>query len=154
MQIFFVGPRWLTGHEVLRYSPALKGKTGEVVAEPDSVRRLSPGAAVPGPDESSGNGPTVTSSATTVANGTGPPVTYVTGSDGKARRQTAEDLRRSRRAEQNSFNRLATLLETRANLAKSTLTRALNEAAADGWEVVQMASSGNDGGLVYLLKRR
>ena len=33
MQVFFEGPNWLAGREVLHYTPAFRGKTGELVAE-------------------------------------------------------------------------------------------------------------------------
>ena len=46
------------------------------------------------------------------------------------------------------------LLEKRSGLARTTLSKALNDAAADGWEVVQMTASGGSGSLVYLLHKR
>jgi len=52
------------------------------------------------------------------------------------------------------MNRGLNLLAARATLGRTALTNALNEAAADGWEVVQMTSWGTQGGLVYLLHRR
>lgn len=37
MQIFYEGPIWLAGRRVLAYSPALRGKTQELVQENDST---------------------------------------------------------------------------------------------------------------------
>lgn len=146
MQIFYEGSSWLAGREVLHYSPAFRGKTGELVRE-DSTRAMSPGALVfDGPQTG------VTYSATTSV--TTEKGTFVRGADGKMRPQTEADLRKERAEENARMNRGLNLIEARATLARTALTTALNEAAADGWEVMQMASWGTQGGLVYLLQRR
>lgn len=160
MQIFFEGPNWLAGREVLHYSPAFKGKTGEVVAETEATRRLSPGEFLNGPASGAGTTATATSATmisevvevsekTYTAKGA-----FVRGKDGKMRPQTADDVRKEQQEERASFNNVVALLEQRANLARTALSKALNEAAADGWEVVQMTAYGSQGGLVYLLRRR
>ncbi|MGI4885620.1 MAG: hypothetical protein ACRYFR_11735 [Janthinobacterium lividum] len=130
LQIFHEGPNWLAGRRVLAYSPAFRGKTGETVQESDSTRALSPNAML---NLSFGtHGPTTT---TMVESGS----------------QAAAALRR---AEVAGVNRSFRLLEKRADLARAALGRALDETAADGWEVVQMTATGNQGALVYLLRRR
>ncbi len=144
MQIFYEGSNWLAGREVLHYSPAFRGKTGELVRE-DSTRAMSPGAPI-------FDGPTtVTSGSMTVTTAKG---TFVRGTDGKMRLQTDADIQKERAEDNAQMNRGLNLLATRATLARTTLTNALNTVAADGWEVVQMTSWGAQGGLVYLLRRR
>jgi hypothetical protein len=148
MQIFYEGANWMAGHGVLHYSPSFRGKTQELVNEPDSTRQLSPGAMMLG-----GFGQqteqTVKASSVTTSEGT-----FVSDGKGKMRPQTKVDTQQEARNSRNQFNRSIRLLETRAALAHNALTKALNETAADGWEVVQVAASGSQGGLVYLLRRR
>jgi hypothetical protein len=146
MQIFYEGSSWLAGHEVLHYSPAFRGKTGELVPE-DSTKALSPGAMVLG-------GPSAVNTTIprmSVTTGKG---TFVQGADSKMRPQTAADISNEQAFETARTNRVLNLMAARATLARTTLTQALNNAAADGWEVVQMATWGTQGGLVYLLRRR
>ena len=145
MQIFYEGSGWLAGRPVLHYSPAFRGKTGELVRE-DSTRAMSPGALIlEGPQTG------VTYSATTsVATEEG---SFVRGADGKMRPQTEADIRKERAEENARMSRGLNLVEARATLARTALTTALNEAAADGWEVAQMTTWGTQGGLVYLLRR-
>ena len=145
MQIFYEGPNWLAGQEVLHYSPAFKGKTGELVAEGNDTRQFSPGGFMANVSTSTHT----TSTVLTTEKGT-----FVTGSDGKTHLQTAEDLRKANQEEANSMNKGLQLLAKRNGLARAALSNALNEAAADGWEVEQMAAYGNSGGLVYLLHKR
>jgi len=148
MQIFFEGPNWLAGHEVLQYSPAFKGKTGEMVAEGDDTRRLSPGHfLVDSPLSSQSSTATVSTAGTDESN-------FVRGRDGKMRLQTAEDIRKANQEEVDNINKGFKLLEKRSGLARTALSNALNEAAADGWEVVQMTAYSNAGSLVYLLRKR
>ncbi|TPG66130.1 hypothetical protein [Hymenobacter nivis] len=153
MQIFYEGPGWLAGRRVLAYSPAFRGKTGETVQETDSTRVLSPGALL-GPQTAESS---VVTTETTTTEST-PEGTFVTGPDGQRRQQTAatqqREEARQQREEAARFNRGFRMLEKRADLARATLGRALDEAAADGWEVVQMTATGNQGALVYLLQRR
>lgn len=149
MQIFFEGPSWLAGREVLHYTPAFKGKTGELVAEGDDTRELSPGRFLQGPPRTSYSSSSTSGITVTTEKGT-----FVTDSSGKTHQQTEDDIRKERQAEQETMNRGLQLLEKRARLAREALTKTLNEAAADGWEVVQMTASGTPGGLVYLLRKR
>lgn len=145
MQIFYEGASWLAGREGQHYSPTFRGKTGEFVPE-DSTKAMSPGAVLfAGP-----SGMTTTGTLTSVTTEKG---TFVSGANGKMRFQTAADISRQQTAETARFNRSFNLIEARAALARATLAQALNNTAADGWEVVQMASSGTQGGLVYLLRR-
>ena len=146
MQIFYEGSTWLSGQRVLSYSPAFRGKTGELVQEPDSVRQVSPAAFMQGPAEF-----TTTTAYATVSTEKG---TFITDRNGKVHLETAADRKLARQQEQNRLNRSLKLLVTRADLGRAALTKALNETAADGWEIVQMTSSGAPGGLVYLLQRR
>jgi hypothetical protein len=146
MQIFYEGASWLAGREVLHYSPAFRGKTGELVPE-DSTKAMSPGAMVLG--GLSGVNTTGTLMSVTTDKGT-----FISGADGKMRPQTAADISKQQAIETARANRVLSLIEARSNLARTTLTQALNKAAADGWEVVQMTAWGAQGGLVYLLRRR
>ena len=148
MQIFFEGPNWLAGHEVLQYSPAFKGKTGEMVAEGDDTRRLSPSHfLVDSPLLSQSGITTISTTGTDEGN-------FVRGRDGKMRPQTAEDIRKANQEEVDKFNKGFKLLEKRSGLARTALSNALNEVAADGWEVVQMTAYSGAGSLVYLLRKR
>ena len=147
MQIFYEGPNWLAGHEVLQYSPAFKGKTGELVAEGEDTRQLSPGSYL----EGSGRTTQASSSTTTVTTEKG---TFITDRTGKTHRQTDEDVRKADQEETDMLNKGFKLLEKRGGLARATLSKALNDAAADGWEVVQMTAAGGSGSLVYLLRKR
>ncbi len=143
MQIFYAGTSWLADQPLLHYSPAFRGKVKEIVRE-DSTRVMAPGALV-------FDAPYATLESESIITGKG---TLVRGSDGKMRPQTPADIQKGRLAEKERFSRSFKLLSARAALAHNTLTKALNDAAADGWEVVQVASTGNGGGLVYLLRRR
>lgn len=130
LQIFYEGPNWLAGRRVLAYSPAFRGKTGEMVQESDSTRALSPNANL------------------NLSFGSHSPTTTNLIESGSP---AAAALRR---AEAAGVNQSFRLLEKRADLARAALGRALDETAADGWEVVQMTATGNQGALVYLLRRR
>ena len=148
MQIFFEGPNWLAGHEVLQYNPAFKGKTGEMVAEGDDTRRLSPGHfLVDSPLSSQSSTATVLTTDTDKSN-------FVRGRDGKMRPRTVGGIRKANQEEVDNINKGFKLLEKRSGLARTALSNALNEAAADGWEVVQMTAYTGAGSLVYLLKKR
>lgn len=146
MQIFYEGPAWLAGRHILTYSPAFRGKTGELVQEPDSTRQLAPNAILEGPFKP---GPTTGYATVSTEKGT-----FIPDRNGKMHLETAADRKLARQQETAQFNRRLTLLDTRAGLGKSVLVSALNETAADGWEVVQMTTSGTHGGLVYPFKRR
>jgi hypothetical protein len=146
MQIFYEGPGWLAGRRVLAYSPAFRGKTQEVIQETDSTRQLSPNGLMMG----TGASVTTTSYATvTTERGT-----FISDGNGKSHLETPTERQQAQQREAAQFNRGFRLLEARADLGRAVLTRALNEAAADGWEVVQLAPTSTQGGLVYLLKRR
>ena len=148
MQIFFEGPNWLADRRVLAYSPAFRGKTGEMVQETDSTRALSPGALL---GLSLGDSTMATAYVTTTVTENAPDGAFVTALYGQRRRQTAAT---ERSEEARRFNQGFRQLEVRADLARAALGRALDETAVDGWEVVQMTASGNAGALVYLLRRR
>ena len=90
----------------------------------------------------------------TVVSSNGQQTNYVQGPDGEMRAQTPADLRQERAREKARFDRQLNLVAARATLARTTLTNALNTAAADGWEVVQLGRWGEKDGLVYLLRRR
>jgi hypothetical protein len=147
MQIFYEGPSWVAGRRVLAYSPAFRGKTQELVQETDSTRNISPNWLMRNSTESA----TITTYATTVTTEKG---TYISDGNGKSHLETPAERQQARQRDAARFNRTFRLLETRADLGRAVLTKALNEAAADGWEVVQLAPTGTQGGLVYLLKRR
>jgi hypothetical protein len=137
MQIFYEGPNWLAGRRVLSYSPAFRGKTQELVQESDSTRQLGPIESV-----------TTTSYATTTTE----KGTFIPDQNGKIHLETSADRKQARQRETERFNLGLNMLEKRADLGKAVLARALNEAAANGWEVVQMTAIGTTGGLVYLLR--
>ena len=147
MQIFYEGPNWIAGRRVLAYSPAFRGKTQEVVQETDSTRQFSPNSFMLTAPESA----TATSYTTTEVTEKG---TFVPDKNGKMHLETPAERQQARQREAAKFNRSFRLIEARADLGRAVLTKALNEAAADGWEVVQLAPTGTQGGLVYLLKRR
>jgi hypothetical protein len=146
MQIFYEGPAWLAGRRVLSYSPSFRGKTQELVQEADSMRQLSPLALMMPGKESTG---TTTYSTATTDKGT-----FITDASGKAHLETPAERKQDQQREAAQFNRGLRMLETRADLGKAVLMKALNEAAADGWEVVQLTATGTSGALVYLLRHR
>lgn len=146
MQIFYEGSAWLSGQRVLSYSPAFRGKTQELVQEPDSIRQLSPNSSLPGPTET-----VTTTGYATVTTEKG---TFIPDRNGKMHLETPADRKQAQLRENAQFNRAHKLLEARADRGRTALAKALNEAAADGWEVVQMTAVGTTGGLVYLLRRR
>jgi len=146
MQIFYEGPGWMAGRHVLTYSPAFRGKTQELVQETDSTHQLSPNGLMMGTDAS------VTQ--TTYATVTTERGTFIPDGNGKSHLETPAERQLARQREAAQFNRAFHLIEARADLGRAVLTKALNEAAADGWEVVQLAPIGTQDGLVYLLKRR
>lgn len=146
MQIFYEGPGWMAGRRVLTYSPAFRGKKQELVPETDSTRSISPNGLMLGRPESA--------TATTYATVTTEKGTYISDGNGKSHLETPAEHQLARQLEAARFNRGFELLETRADLGRAVLTKALNDAAADGWEIVQLASTGTQGGLVYLLKRQ
>lgn len=146
MQIFYEGPNWLAGRRVLAYSPAFRGKTQEVVPEADSTRELSPNGLLLEHAE-----PATQTGYATVSTEKG---TFIPDKNGKMHLETSADRQQARQREAAQFNLGMRMLETRADLGRAALTNALNEAAADGWEVVQLAATGTSGGLVYLLRHR
>ncbi|TDN38991.1 hypothetical protein E4631_12550 [Hymenobacter sp. UV11] len=145
LQIFYEGSGWLSGQRVLSYSPAFRGKVEELVAEPDSIRQVSPNAHMERPTDLG------TTSYTTVTTEKG---TVVPDRNGKVHFQTAAEYKLAQQQEKVLLNRSFRLLQMRGDLARITLSKALNDAAAEGWEVVQMTSWGSQGSLVYLLRRR
>ena len=152
MQIFYEGANWLAERPLLHYSPAFQGKDNELVPEPDSTKRLSPGSVLF--EEPSGQGVATASAVQSVVSSNGQQTNYVQGPDGEMRAQTPADQRQERAREKARFDRQLNLIAERAMLARTTLTNALNAAAADGWEVVQLGRWGEKDGLVYLLRRR
>lgn len=76
------------------------------------------------------------------------------GKNGKLRPQTAADRQQEYAQEKARFNRQLKLLSARGALARAMLLSALNAAAADGREVVQLIFWGGKDGWVYLLRRR
>ena len=146
MQIFYEGPNWLAGRRVLTYSPAFRGKTQELVQETESTRQVSPNALLSGSSE-----PVTTTSYATVTTEKG---TFIPDKNGKMHLETPADRKQAMQHENEQFDRGLKMLENRADLGRGVLTKALNEAAADGWEVVQMTTTSTTGGLVYLLRHR
>lgn len=152
MQLFYEGTGWLAERPLLHYSPAFRGKESELVTEPDSTKLISMGALLFSEAAEQGGPATATSVQTVTSNGQR--TTYVQGPDGEMRAQTSADQQRERTREKARFDRQLNLVAARATLARTTLTNALNAAAADGWEVVQLARWGDKDGLVYLLRRQ
>jgi len=145
MQIFYEGPAWLAGRRVLSYSPAFRGKTQELVSESDSTRQLAPNAFLNQTE------PTTTISYTAATTDKG---TFITDATGKTHLQTPAERKRAQQQETAQLNRGLRMVEARTDLGRAVLTKALNEAAADGWEVVQLTATGTTGALVYLLRHR
>lgn len=145
LQIFYEGPNWQAGRRVLAYSPAFRGKTQEMVPETDSTRELSPNGLL------GHAGPVSQTGYATVTTEKG---TFIPDKNGKMHPETPADRQQARQREAAQFNTGMRMLESRADLGRAALTKALNEAAADGWEVVQLAATGSSGSLVYLLRRR
>lgn len=146
MQITYEGSAWLSGRRVLSYSPSFRGKTQELVKETDATRQLSPNAVLMQPAES-----TTTTGYATVTTEKG---TFIPDQNGRMHLETTADRKQAQQREAEQFNRSFQMLEKRADLGRAVLLKALNEAAADGWEVVQMTAVGTAGGLVYLLRHR
>lgn len=149
MQLFFVGPNWFAGHGVVQYSPAFKGKAEELIAETEETRQLSPNGFLSRVTTTTSSSSSETATVISTDRGT-----FVQEPDGSQHRQTAADLAKENQKEAERIDKGLRLLEKRSNLARAALSKALNEVAADGWEVVQMTSYGTQGGLVYLLKKR
>jgi hypothetical protein len=147
MQIFYEGSAWLAGRRVLSYGPAFRGKTRELVQESDSTRQLSPLAHMMPSEE-------LTIRRNTYSTVTTDKGTFVTDASGKTHLETLSERKQTQQSEAAQFNRSLRMLETWADLGKAVLTKALNEAAADGREVVQMTATGTGGALVYLLRHR
>ena len=144
MQIFYEGPNWLAGQRVLSYSPAFRGRTQELVQEYDSTRQLSPSSIYIKPRKS----------VTTLGYDTTRKGNLLPDLNGEVYIETPADRKQARQREAERFNSGLRMLENRADLGKAVLAKALNEAAADGWEVVQFTATGTAGGLVYLLRHR
>ena len=143
MQIFFAGASWLPGQEVLHYSPAFKGKTGETIVEPDDAR-LNQSQSPSQPTQSNRIASTVTTERGT----------FATDGNGKTRQLTDDEIKQRKQQSTDGFANTIQLMEKRGNLARAALAKALNDVAADGWEVVQMTAYGGPGSLVYLLRKR
>ncbi|WP_303310173.1 hypothetical protein [Hymenobacter sp. BT730] len=145
MQIFYSGSQTTIG-PVIRFSPEFKAQKEVSLAKPDEFMKLhSPTSgllAEPGQIIEA----TVT---TTHVDGDGN--TYIDGK--KQTSQQLEKLRKQGNDEQMSrVNEYARIVSEHNDNVTSLLSKALNDAAADGWEVVEMASIQN-GGLVYLLRK-
>ena len=162
MQILYMGPNWTPGHPVLFYSPAFRGKHGEQLIDTDSTLEIAPNAGLR-------NGPTDTTTTVTISSSDSIPennISVVTDQGHlNPRYAAAHRLRRQREMaserrdnarELRQLNRVLRLRQKRLQLSQNALTQALNEAAADGWEVTQMLNYGNNdqGVLLYLLRRR
>lgn len=165
MQILYAGPNWSPGHPVLFYSPAFRGKNNELVADTDSTLEVAPTANLL-------DSAVDTTTAVVVANSDSVDFIpendfrvftdqgrlnprYVAAHRANRQRQIAQE-RRDNAQELRSANRRLRLRQQRLQLSQDALTTALNQAAADGWEVVQMLNYGNSdqGVLLYLLKKR
>ncbi|MEJ7663212.1 MAG: hypothetical protein WKG07_28570 [Hymenobacter sp.] len=71
---------------------------------------------------------------TTTSTGKG---TFITAPDGKTRPYTVADARQEETRKNATMLRYTQMVSGYAETARNTLTQALNEAAADGWEVVK-----------------
>jgi hypothetical protein len=146
LQIFYEGNGGLAGHRVLSYSPAFRGKTYEILPQSDSARILDAKLH----KDLAGN--TVQSSYTTIYPGNAKG--YITTADGKTRLLTAEGVHQYQQQQSADARSYTRLQQANATASRDIVTQALNETAADGWEVIQMTTWGTQGGLIYLLRRR
>ncbi|MBW3129254.1 hypothetical protein [Hymenobacter profundi] len=144
MQLFYYGPQATTGSPIMRFSPAFKGKTAvyptvqdEYMKQTDLMNNIL----------SFGTITTTGTAEVTTEEGT-----YI---DGKL--QTEAQLKqRSEKATAEDRARLKkymSMLDKHVDNITTELSKALNSAADDGWEVVQMASL-EKSGVIYLLQRR
>jgi uncharacterized membrane-anchored protein len=142
MQLFYYGSQAALAGPVGRFSPALKGRSEIRLPNQDEyMNQLSSTATSP-----LSNGVIETSSMDSrgiVQTVNGKPVTAAEGEKYKKDREAREKA-----AREDYFNKL---LKHSADVTNE-LSKALNEAAADGWEVTQMAALPN-GGLVYLMRK-
>ncbi|MGI4740679.1 MAG: hypothetical protein ACRYG7_36365 [Janthinobacterium lividum] len=147
LQIFYEGSSQLSGgSRVLSYSPSFRGKTHEILPQSDSAHILDAKLR----KDLAGNNAKPNYTTVYPGNGKG----YITTADGKTRLLTADDIRQREQEQNASVRTYERLQQANAAASRDIMTQAINEAAADGWEVVQMTTWGTQGGLVYLLRRR
>ena len=137
MQLFYYGPTTpAVGSPIMLFSPAFEGKTQVYLSKPDEyTRRYDPASTLFSGGTSSQTG------VTTVSTEKG---TYI---DGKL--QTPAQMEQ---LQQQELNSLITMTAAHVENVAAELSSALNGAADDGWEVVQMAPLEKDG-LVYLFRK-
>jgi hypothetical protein len=124
MQIFYSGAQNPMG-PVIRFSPEFKGQKAVSLAQPDEYMKMFfPEPQYEGKVQE------------TRADGS----VYI---DGVKQKETTDQEKQA--------NHMRIISEHTDNIT-GLLSKALNEAAADGWEVVEMAAL-DKGGLVYLLRK-
>ncbi|SNC75717.1 hypothetical protein SAMN06265337_3019 [Hymenobacter gelipurpurascens] len=147
MQLFYYGPQAALTGPIGRFSPAFKGKSEIKLANQEEyMKQISPMTTLSLP-----SGVIEAESVVTTDTESGESILYV-----KGKRLTpaeAEKYHKEQNAKQTA-NQQAYLNKISQYVDKVTneVSKALNEAAADGWEVTQMASLPN-GGLVYLMRK-
>jgi thiol:disulfide interchange protein len=133
MQIFFNGPAVSSGFAFMSFSPAFHNQTDVKLDEPSIVDTVI--------------GPSSTSTTQTDKN----QLIEVRSVDTQDPKYKAEAKERREKYRQQVEKQLKAR-DDRSQKMRTTLTKALNDAAAEGWEVVQMSAYG-DNGLAYLLRR-
>lgn len=143
MQLFYYGPKVTTG-PILRFAPAYKGQTAIEMTQPDEYMKFADPTRLLVPSSSVKE--VEVEAVVTTSEGT-----FVHG-----KRQTPEQLKQARDKEyKDSKAQLAaytTMVNQHTETVTAMLSKAINSAAEDGWEVTQIASLEN-GGLVYLFRK-
>jgi hypothetical protein len=147
MQLFYYGPQagLITG-PIGRFSPAFKGKAEIKLAQQDEYNKQFSPFPIP-------SLPTGKQQAESMVTDMESGETVVTVNGKRLSSAEAEKYRKDQRArEKASQDAYLSKLSQYAEAVTSEISKSLNEAAADGWEVVQMASLPNSG-LVYLMRK-
>ncbi|GAB2474041.1 hypothetical protein GCM10011375_24970 [Hymenobacter qilianensis] len=129
MQIFYHGTKSFPGSAYMSFAPAFRNQTDIRLNEPDLTR------------------------ATANSNlGKSDQIVEVRATNGKDDPKLKVAEQEQQKEQQSSLATMIKKQEERGQKMRAQLMVSLNEAASEGWEVVQMSSYG-DGGLVYLLRR-
>lgn len=144
MQLFYYGPLATANSPVLRFSPAFKGKTLVYLKKQDEYMKQMDPFAITSRAE-------VISSGTSEATVTTSEGTYI---GGKLQTEVQlKQLREKASAEsQAQIKKYMDMVNNHMDNVATELSEALNSAADDGWEVVEMTSLEKNG-IVYLLRK-
>lgn len=147
MQLFYYGPQAALTGPVGRFSPAFKSKSEiKLVNQDEYIKQMSSLSTL-----SFSGGSSQAESVMTTSTDSGETFLTVNGkrlTPAETDKYHKEQDARNKVAREAYSNRISQQVE----IVTNELSKALNEAAADGWEVTQMASLPN-GGLVYLMRK-